>query len=296
MADADASGAAYADSTLLAHEAAWRHVQHLAGVPVGRITTKQVSDALSAVPGPEMRVKVRHLLSMLGAPIPTDRKPRTRAARIRNRTAAKRPRMLTEDEFARIVDELPERWRAMVGIMGLVGVRPGEAVSLRVGDLDPLRRKLTVQRAVGGMTKTGLARDLVLPALVVEMLVEHIAKFSDATDPGAAIFVKEDGSAIDSKNSYDAWVRRAFREAVKRADVDDVSPNDLRHLAAARAIASGASVYSVQRLLGHAQPAVTLNVYGFLWPSDAEELAEKLDERIRQARAVHPESAKVVRM
>jgi len=296
VSDAEASGAPYAPTTLDGHEAAWRYVEHLARVPVGRITTKQVSDALSAVPGPEARVKVRHLLSMLGAPIPTESKPLTRAARMRNGSDAKRPRMLSEDELARIVEEMPERWRAMVQVMAWVGLRPGEAASLRVGDLDSLRRVLTVERAIGGMTKTGHVRDLVLPPVVAEMLVGHIAGFSHPTNPEAPIFPKEDGGAIDTKSSYDAWSRRHFREAAKRADVGDVSPNDLRHMAAARAIASGASVYSVQRMLGHAKPSITLDIYGFLWPSDAEELASKLDERIRREMAQVPTEAQVIRI
>ena len=167
-----------------------------------------------------------------------------------------------------------------------------------MGDFDPLKRKLADrQRAIGGFTKTGEPRTLILPAVVADMLTDHLARFSDPADPDAPIFGKEDGSAIDSKFSYDAWSRRHFREAARRADVNHgLSPNDCRHMAAARAIGAGADVYSVAKMLGHAKPSITLDVYGYLWEGSQEAVAEKLDETIRQARVARSEDAKIVRL
>jgi hypothetical protein len=67
-------------------------------------------------------------------------------------------------------------------------------------------------------------------------------------------------------------------------------------MAVARAIASGATVYSVQRMVGHSKASVTLDVYGYLWDDSAETLAENLDAVIRQARATQPTEAEVIRI
>lgn len=284
--------AQYADATLDLHRAAWKHIQHLADVPAGKITPTQVSDALKAVPGSEMRAKVRYLLSALGAPVLVDRKPNTRAVKMAR--APKKLRTITADELARLVTEMPERYRALVEVMAYQGLRPGEAVSLRVGDLDPLRRTLTIERSISGFTKTGSPRTLTLPRVVADLLVAHIARFSDATDPNAPIFTTEHGGAIDTKFSYDAWSRRHFREAAKRVDVNSLSPNDLRHYAVKFAIGQGADVFAVQKMLGHAKPSITLDVYGSEWESSAEDLAAKLDGPIREAKAKQPRSAQVV--
>ena len=40
-----------------------------------------------------------------------------------------------------------------------------------------------------------------------------------------------------------------------------LTSHDLRHTAASLAIASGASVKAIQRMLGHKDAAVTLNIY-----------------------------------
>lgn len=282
--------AEYADATLKVHMAAWKYIEHLAGVQVGKITPTQVSNALKAVPGSEMRTKVRYLLSVLGAPVPVERNPRTRAKRMQRER--KPLRTITAEELARLVSEMPERYRALVELMAYQGLRPGEAVSLRVGDLDPLRRTLTIERSISGFTKTGEPRTLTLPPPIVEVLTDHIARYSDRSDPDAPMF-----GPIASKNSYDAWSRRHFTPAVERAGIDrKLSPNDLRHYAVKFAIGRGATVFAVQNMLGHSKPSITLDVYGSMWETSAEDLAAALEEPIRQARATQPTEAEIVQM
>jgi integrase len=287
--------AQYADATLAVHESAWKHIEKLADVPVGKITPTQVTAALEAVPGSEMRNKVRYLLTTLGAPVSTERKPNTRARKMQR--APKPLRTITADELVRLVAEMPERYRALVEVMAYQGLRPGEAVSLRVGDLDPMRRTLKVERSISGFTKTGIARTLTLPSSVAGLLVAHIARFSPNLGEMAQMFTTESGGAIASKFAYDAWSRRHFAPAVERAGITTkISPNDLRHYAVKFAIGQGADVFAVQRMLGHAKPSITLDIYGSEWETSAETLAENLDEPIRQARAARPREAKVVRL
>jgi integrase len=305
----EADGEPYAQASLELYASVWKHLAGLADKDVGRIGSKAVADALSKIAAPVMREKTRKLLTTVFAygmekhylavsPVPIGRKRTTRAARMRRQAEeGKRPRELAPDELARLVAELPERWRAMVELMAYVGLRPGEAVALLVGKLDPLRRKLTVDTSLTGFTKTGEPREIALPSVVVELLTEHLARFSDPSDPAAPMFPKEDGKAITTKPSYDAWSRNHFRSAAQRAGVNHgLSPNDMRHMAAARAIRLGVDIHSVQKMLGHAQPSLTLNVYSYLFEGSEEAAAEKLDEPIRQARAEHPEPANVVRL
>ncbi|MGZ4473755.1 MAG: tyrosine-type recombinase/integrase, partial [Nocardioidaceae bacterium] len=56
----------------------------------------------------------------------------------------------------------------------------------------------------------------------------------------------------------------------------------LRHTAASLAIASGAHVKVVQRMLGHASAAMTLDVYAGLFGDDLDALAEALDRVVPQ--------------
>jgi integrase len=55
--------------------------------------------------------------------------------------------------------------------------------------------------------------------------------------------------------------------------------HDLRDTAASLAISAGASIKAVQRMLGHASAAMTLDTYGSLFEEDLEVLADRLEEK-----------------
>jgi len=51
----------------------------------------------------------------------------------------------------------------------------------------------------------------------------------------------------------------------------------LRHSFASSLISAGCSVKAVQVALGHASAAVTLDVYGHLWPGDEDRIRDAVD-------------------
>lgn len=294
----------YAPATIELHASCVQKVGDLADKQLREITPEAVDAVLERIDKPAMRDKVRRVLAaafsfalskgwIVRSPVRRLSADRTRAATLRRRraTGEGRKRYLGEDELARLLNAVPERWRAMVELMARMGLRPGEAYALRVGKFVPAtdvpERKsatLRIDTSITGFTKTGELRELVLPAAVAATLTEHIAKFCDRDDPDAAMFTTDHGRAITGKNSADAWRRRCFTSAVERAKIQgSFTPNMLRHSAASFAIANGGNVYHVQKMLGHARPSITLDVYGELWDSSQEELAERLDEAIRRA-------------
>ena len=56
--------------------------------------------------------------------------------------------------------------------------------------------------------------------------------------------------------------------------------HDLRHTAASLMVRSGANVKAVQRQLGHASAAMTLDVYSDLFDDDLTEVGERLDSML----------------
>ncbi len=60
-------------------------------------------------------------------------------------------------------------------------------------------------------------------------------------------------------------------------------PHELRHTAASLAVSSGANVKAVQRMLGHASAAMTLDVYSGLFDDDLGDLAARMDAAARAA-------------
>jgi integrase len=71
-----------------------------------------------------------------------------------------------------------------------------------------------------------------------------------------------------------------FDEAAEMIGQDGLTPHEMQHTAASLAISAGANVKAVQRMLGHASAAVTLDVYSDLFDSDLDTVSAALDEQI----------------
>lgn len=68
--------------------------------------------------------------------------------------------------------------------------------------------------------------------------------------------------------------------------------HDLRHTAASLAISAGANVKAVQRMLGHASAAMTLDTYADLFDDDLDYVAQALSRaRDTQRTITVPESS-----
>ena len=58
--------------------------------------------------------------------------------------------------------------------------------------------------------------------------------------------------------------------------LEGLTPHELRHTAASLAVSSGANPLAVQRMLGHASAAMTLDVYSGMFDDDLDAVAERL--------------------
>ena len=77
--------------------------------------------------------------------------------------------------------------------------------------------------------------------------------------------------------------RDVFDRAATAVGLRGLTPHELRHTAASLAMSSGANVKAVQRRLGHAGAAMTLDVYADLFEDDLDGVADRMDEAILRA-------------
>lgn len=83
-------------------------------------------------------------------------------------------------------------------------------------------------------------------------------------------------SPVGKPLHLDSFRNRVWNPATIEADVAPLQIHDLRHTCASFAIAAGADVLVLQRMLGHASAVMTLDRYGHLMPGQAESVAERL--------------------
>lgn len=177
------------------------------------------------------------------------------------------------------------RYGSLVLLLGTAGLRWGEAAALRVADIDFLRRRIVLHEnavTVGGRThvgtlKTGHQRTVALSGFVVDAL----AATCEGKARGDLIWPAHHGGHLGPPASVRSWLSGA----VDRCQAADptfprVTAHALRHTAASLAISAGANVKVVQRMLGHASAAMTLDVYADLFDDDLSGVAAKLDESV----------------
>ena len=179
------------------------------------------------------------------------------------------------------VDQLASHARAgrlPVLVLAYCGLRWSELAGLRVRDVDLMRRRLTIERAVtevnGGRLewnspKNHERRSVPLPRFIVTELTKHLAKLA-ADD---LVFTGANGGVLRNRNARRDW----FNPAARAIAEPGLTPHELRHTAASLAVSAGANVKAVQRMLGHASAAMTLDRYADLFDDDLDAVAERLD-------------------
>lgn len=194
-------------------------------------------------------------------------------------------RFLTVAQVRRLADTVPIEHRALILVLAYSGMRWGEAVALRRGRCDLLRRRLHVLESAveveghlsWGLPKTHRQRSVSIPAFVCEDLAEHLVGFPN--DPDALVFRASTGGPL----RHSDFLRYVWRPAVKAAGLPDgLTPHELRHTAAALLIAQGAGPKSVQAQLGHSTITTTFDTYGHLFEGHLDEVMDRLDTRWRE--------------
>jgi len=170
----------------------------------------------------------------------------------------------------------------LVRFLAYTGLRWGEATGLRVKSVDMLRRRVNVEEnavmVAGtihvGSPKSHEARSVPFPAF----LADELARECQGKDRSSLLF----GDGLDyvrPPDSRNGWWIRALTTA-RELDQDfpeALTRHDLRHTAASLAVSSGANVLVIQRMLGHASAAMTLDIYSDLFDDDLDAVATALD-------------------
>ncbi len=215
------------------------------------------------------------------------------------RPPAKRRRDVWIPELAQVLalrEALPGRYRAVVDLVVGSGLRQGEALGLEVPDVDFLRaRSVVVSKQLITLSPQPLNlgppkseesyRTIPLAQPTLDALAAHLAEYPvreralpDRTDVRAQttrsaslMFVTDRGTPIGRGMWSQIW-----RPAARAAGFPPgAGLHALRHFYASALIRHGESVKVVQRRLGHASAAITLDTYAHLWPDS--------DDRTRDA-------------
>jgi len=274
-------------STARVEESTWRiHVEPRWGnTPASAVAHSDIQAWVAQIKRSPTIVRHCHaiLSAILESAVRDKRLPSNPARGIRlPRKVGKERIYLTHDQVEALAVQSREHG-TLVLFLAYCGLRWGEATGLRVRDLDSLRRRVQVRenavsvggKIIVGTPKTHKVRSVPFPAF----LSFPLAELAEGKD-GTSILFGDGYNHERSPDTRDGWFAGACKRVRK---VDKTFPahitlHQLRHTAASLSISAGANVKAVQRMLGHASAAMTLDTYADLFDDDLDAVAKALDQ------------------
>jgi site-specific recombinase XerD len=153
----------------------------------------------------------------------------------------KLPVVLTHREVEALLKETrcPKHRMVFMTLYG-AGLRLGEALSLRVCDIDSQEMRLRIAMGKGGKERF---------ALLPESLLRHLREYWSLYRPPQLLFPKDRDF---DQPLHSRTVQRAFQRARDAAGIHKkASPHSLRHSFATHLLEAGTNLRYIQELLGH---------------------------------------------
>jgi integrase len=206
----------------------------------------------------------------------------------RPRENPKQIRSLTSEELNALLQRLASSYIHVPSYLGaMTGARQSEILGLKWADIDFDNGLININRALHWGKNTGWYLDEKLKSKsakrtieVENEVMEYLLKVRNEQDLNKALLgegyhdyglvcCKADGSPLISYN-----VSRRFTIIAKSIGLIDVTFHVLRHTFATQLLAAGVPVNDVSKLLGHAKPETTVNIYGHALPSMKKKAAD----------------------
>jgi len=169
-------------------------------------------------------------------------------------------------------------------LLARTGVRIGEALGLRWGDIDFNGRFIEIKRQYSKgkvyTPKNHEPRKIDISMQLAETLKRHLTaskKKGLALGLGEApefVFTNSKGKPINLDN----WRRRVFNKALEKAEIRKIRIHDLRHTYATIRISEGHDIVDVSNQLGHHAEGFTLKVYNHWKPGQRKSEIDSLDD------------------
>src|SRR5262249_47438421 len=166
----------------------------------------------------------------------------------------------------------------LLGSLALAtGMRRNELLGLRWKDVDMDVGRLTVEQALEQTAEHGIRvkgpktrhgrRTISLPPHIVAELRSHWRAQQEqrlALGIGKAPAESTVLATFDGKLMSPNAITKAWPRAMDEIGMSEITLHSLRHTHASMLIASGMDILTISRRLGHANPTVTLGIYGHL--------------------------------
>lgn len=187
------------------------------------------------------------------------------------------PDILTQDEVARLINSTREaRYQTYILTVYSMGLRLGEALNLKVGDIDAARMRVHVRNGKGGKD-----RFVILPTVALHALRRFWATHRNRR------FLFPTGRSPEERHSAAApmdrgGLQKAFKTIVTGCGIHKrITIHSLRHCYGAHLVETGLNLRAIQHAMGHECPKTTA-IYTQLTESVQQDTVAVINHLVNQ--------------
>ncbi len=201
---------------------------------------------------------------------------------------------LEPSQIALLLKHSDEPFKTLFMTAVMTGMRQGELLALKWGDIDWSSNYIQVRRGLHWHSQREMGdrkdrwefidpktiqsrRRIILSPRLKEALEIH--RINSTEGPLNLVFCTTNGTPLDDRN----LVQREFAPTLERAGIKKIRFHDLRHTFASLLIAQKESPKYISSQMGHASITTTMDRYGHLFEVDNAESGSKLDSQIFQS-------------
>ena len=194
----------------------------------------------------------------------------------------KEQRSFTDAEVGKILSATAEPFGTILAVTAVLGLRIGEALALRVNDLDFERKVIRVRQSLDAATRKiqsvksrASSADVPMPSQLETRLRVHLQTHDGKSE---LLFVNREGRPFSANKLRE----KQLHPLLLKLGIPRGGFHSMRHGAASSLLADGATPAIVQKQLRHSDPRITLGVYGHVVGNQQRDAVENRSARIEE--------------
>ncbi len=183
----------------------------------------------------------------------------------RPKKTKKLPEVLSVEEIQSIIQNTMNlKHKTLISLLYSCGLRIGEALQLKVKNIDNKRRFMHIKSAKGSKD-----RYVPIPIRMIDLLNKYMAHYT----PNDFVFEGQNGGKYSAVSARQILQRSLLLSGIERS----ITLHTLRHSHATHLLENGTDIRYIQELLGHNSPKTTM-IYTHVSTTSLDKIKNPFDE------------------